>query len=317
MLLGKPRMGASRQDGTLGCGCWVGPCAVALLGGVMLWSRPAAASCSGLEPSRELVFSYPDATTASVPANAVFWAVGTTGPVARVLLDGVELSRLGRAPHELVQFVSPAPLALGPHELAIIVPTDPQYSDDDTPIPTATFRFDATEPGSFEADGEIVSLKTYPTLHNPRLSPHPPEEAFEGDCSDRAIDLAPGCYDIIPPAMVRLELAPDPRARGYIMSNYLLPADCAVFFPYPYAQPSDTPYSVAAILPTGLGGEVPFEGTAQRIEYEPPPGTYRDGPPGWCALSFGVRSPAHVGSIAALAGALALLGRRRARSLGR
>ncbi len=71
------------------------------------------------------------------------------------------------------------------------------------------------------------------------------------------------------------------------------------------------PYSAAAILPTGLVAEVPFEGTAERIEYQPPPGTYRDGPPEWCSLSFGLSSSGHGGSIAALSWAVAVLMRRR------
>jgi hypothetical protein len=268
------------------------------------WSTPAGAACSSPEPA--VAFSYPDASITSVPPDAVFWAVATTG-AAGVTLDGVALAPLGQGLPERYQFAPEQPLSPGPHELSISVLTpEHQATGNDRVLRETTLSFDVTEQPALDAQGEIVAVTSYPLVWPARSV----AEDLEGDCSADVIELTFGCYDIIPEAITRLDLSTDPNARGYVIGNYLLPADCKVFFPYGYSDAAQPPFSIAAITPSGLGPAAPFTGEPEWIDN--PPGLFREHPPGWCSLAFGASARHGAGSLTLLSWAALLLIRRRA-----
>jgi hypothetical protein len=244
-----------------------------------------------------------------VPPDAVFWAVATTG-VAKVTIDGAALMPLGAGVPERYQFAPDTPLSLGAHELSIsVLPPEGQLTQRDRVLRETTLSFEVTERPAFDTEGEIVAVRSYPLVYG---APQPSDrEDLEGDCSADAVELTFDCYDIIPDAIIRLDLSTDPGAQGYVVGNYLLPADCKVFFPYAYSQAARPPFSIAAIMPTGLGPATPFTGEPEHV-VEYPPGLFRENPPGWCSMAFGAPTRARAWTLTLLSSAALWFIRRRA-----
>jgi hypothetical protein len=220
----------------------------------------------------------------------------------------VALVPLGEGLPELYQFAPDEPLSLGPHELSISVLTPEGYPRNGDPLVRETRSFNVTEQPVLEAEGEIVAVTSYPLLWGgPQRST--PGEALEGDCSAAAVELTFGCHDMIPESTIRLDLSTNASAKGYVVGNYLLPADCRVFFPYAYSQAAQAPFSIAAIVPTGLGPAKPFAGNPQRLDN--PPGTFREKRPVWCSIAFGASTLEGVWSLTWLSSAALFFMRRR------
>jgi hypothetical protein len=77
--------------------------------GTLALEGTAHAQCS--PPTADIVWTYPDERTTSVPPAAVLWAVIDGGGTVAVEVDGVALAPLDAGPIEKHQFVPEAPLA--------------------------------------------------------------------------------------------------------------------------------------------------------------------------------------------------------------
>ena len=198
-------------------------------------------------------FSYPNEATREVPLNAVFWAVPDDGAVS-FRLDGVELQPLDGGDEGKFQFVPPQPLSPGMHDIEISTRTfDNQTLEDQT----LRFRVNAVEQATVEADATIESVSYYPVVDADVR--YPPLEPNEERCAALAT-LIPGlCNDIIPASLTRIEFSTHGNPIGYLLGSDILPPACTTYFPYEFLPGQRAPYSIRAILPTGLSAARVFE----------------------------------------------------------
>lgn len=88
---------------------------------LVLAAHPLRAEASCVAPPPKLIWSYP-APGATVPPNAIFWAIVPLGSELRVLLDGVELEAEPVAVNG--GRIDPGPLTVGEHLLELIIDGD-------------------------------------------------------------------------------------------------------------------------------------------------------------------------------------------------
>jgi hypothetical protein len=163
--------------------------------------------------------------------------------------------------------VPDAPLALGPHELLITVGNPDGYDVADGT--TSAIAFEVAEGAGGERAGPatITAVTTYPVVNGPmgeRL--YPTEDAFVEDCSADAVPLTFFCYDTGGPySFVRIELDTDPAALGYVVGDYILPPTGSAFVTPRYEAGAPASFSIAAVLPTGLGTASHFAGAIERL----------------------------------------------------
>jgi hypothetical protein len=217
---------------------------------LVLSPTPAMANCAF---EYRVSFSYPNAETREVPLNAVFWAVPDDGAVS-FRLDGMELQQLDGSDEGRFQFVPPQPLSPGMHDIEISSRT---FDKPPLEVETLRFRVNAVEQAPAEADASIEAVTYYPVVDVDAR--YPPAEANEERCAALAT-LVPGtCNDIIPASVTRVELSTQGNAIGYLLGRDILPPGCTTHFPYEFSAGQDAPYSIRAILPTGLSAARVFE----------------------------------------------------------
>jgi hypothetical protein len=211
---------------------------------------PALANCAF---EFRVSFSYPNEGTREVPLDAVFWAVPDDGAVS-FRLDGVELERLDDSEEGKFQFLPSQPLSPGMHDIEISTRTwDNRTVDGET----LRFRVNAVEQAPVEADATIEAVTYYPLVDGDVV--YPPPEPTEERCGALAT-LIPGlCNDLIPASLTRIDFSTHGNAIGYLLGRDILPPGCSTHFPYEFSAGQDAPYSIRAILPTGLSAARVFE----------------------------------------------------------
>jgi hypothetical protein len=202
-----------------------------------------------------LRFSYPSEGTRQVPLDAVFWAVPEYGGVS-FRLDGVELQRLDDSDEGRFQFVPSDALSPGMHDIEISVSATLQ--GEALEGETLQLRVEAVEQPRVEADATIEAVSHYPVIVDGIVRYPPPEETGEGCVELATLDL--GCYDVTPESLTRVEFSARGNAIGYLLERAILPPSCRTYFPYEYSQGDSAPYTIRAILPTGLAAARVFEG---------------------------------------------------------
>jgi hypothetical protein len=211
---------------------------------------PALANCAF---EYRVSFSYPNEETREVPLDAVFWAVPDDGAVS-FRLDGVELQQLDGSNEGKFQFVPTQPLSPGMHDIEI----SPRTFDGQTPEgATLRFRVNAVEQAPVEADATIEAVTYFPVGDGDGR--YPPPEATEVRCSALATVIPGLCNDLIPASLTRIEFSTQGNAIGYLLGRDILPPGCGSYFPYEFSAGQDAPYSIRAILPTGLAAARVFE----------------------------------------------------------
>lgn len=221
-----------------------------------------AAAALALSPTRAIAncafeyrvsFSYPNEGTREVPLDAVFWAVPDDGAVS-FRLDGVELKHLDGTDEGKFQFVPTQPLSPGMHDIEISTRT---FDNQTLDVETLRFRVNAVEQAPVEADATIEAVTYYPVDDGD--SRYPPPEPTEVRCGALAT-LIPGlCNDLIPASLTRIDFSTHGNAIGYLLGRDILPPGCSTHFPYEFSAGQDAPYSIRAILPTGLSAARVFE----------------------------------------------------------
>jgi hypothetical protein len=263
-------------------------CSLALAG-------EAHASCLG--PQAAILWSYPDETTASVPPDAVFWAVSHAGSVA-VAIDGVALEPRGTGPVERHQFVPVAPLTEGPHEL-VVRASEPLQQGDERRVP-----FQVVAGPEVTGSASISSVDVYPLLWNDTTGEvlSPPDDG----CSEPVTQLEWSCDDIIPERITRVRYESDGDIVAYLaQGGVLVPPGCASLS-LSYAES----FHVAAVLPSGLTEEVYFTGAVEEHALEElRPDLYQQ--PRACSVGFGRGAPNALGVAASVALAAWVARRRR------
>jgi hypothetical protein len=215
---------------------------------------PAMANCAF---DFRVSFSYPNEGTREVPLNAMFWAVPDDGAVS-FWLDGVELQRLDDSDEGKVQFAPPQPLSPGMHDIEIS--TSRTLDGQTLEVETLRLRVSAVEQAPVEADATIEGVTYYPVVGADDR--YPPPEATEERCSALATLLPGSCNDLIPASLTRIEFSTHGDAIGYLLGRDILPPGCNSYFsyfPYEFSAGQDAPYSIRAILPTGLSAARVFE----------------------------------------------------------
>jgi hypothetical protein len=228
------------------------PAMVAMAAAALALSpTPALANCAF---EYRVSFSYPNEETRDVPLDAVFWAVPDDGAVS-FRLDGVELQHLDGSDEGKFQFVPPQPLSPGMHDVQISTSTtlDGQTLE----VETLQFRVNAIEQAPVEADATIEAVTYYPVRDGDTR--YPPPGATEERCSALATVIPGSCNDIIPASLTRIEFSTQGNAIGYLLGRDILPPGCGSYFPYEFSAGQDAPYSIRAILPTGLSAARVFE----------------------------------------------------------
>jgi hypothetical protein len=211
---------------------------------------PAMANCAF---EYRVSFSYPNEGTREVPLDAVFWAVPDDGAVS-FRLDGVELQHLDGSEGKS-QFVPTQPLSPGMHDIEIS--TSRTMDNQTLEGETLRFRVNAVEQAPVEADAIIEAVTYYPVPDGDVR--YPPPEATEERCSALATLLPGSCNDLIPASLTRIEFSTQGDAIGYLLGRDILPPGCGSYFPYEFFAGQDAPYSIRAILPTGLSAARVFE----------------------------------------------------------
>jgi hypothetical protein len=287
-------------------------------GAALGWAAPAAAICG---PAPSVLWTYPDASTSVVPETTSLWVLLSrfSQDDATVTLDGELIRRVhatATTPLERAEYAPNEPLAAGEHELVIEARRPGSDERETRRIP-----FVVGASSMREARAEIASITRYdwpgPGGLGYRLpEPFPPEADYVGDCSDRVVDTAEGCYDIIDDraGSLRIELDSNGEAIANLVGDFLVPGDCRVFFPYGYAA-YDQEYSMTPVLPEGALSTRSFQGEVEVVEGRSTAYDYQ-GPAGWCSLEVagGVRGTSSALLFAALGLGVVFVSRRRARS---
>jgi hypothetical protein len=265
----------------------------------LLCTRSAHGECEPAQPSLEL--TYPDATTQSVPANAVFWAVSRTGTV-NVSVDGVALTARGAGPVDKHQFAPAAPLADGQHELVASVGTERR-----------SIRFNVAPRPPSSGSASIDTVTVYPLELSQTELLNPPEAQYDTDCMDLVAALDDTCNDQVPEALTRVTYASQGDVIAYLVQGRaLVPPQCSTYWMPSSERPKAKSLRVAAVLPTGVAAEQEFDGS---IEVRTRAGTHSElltDEPSGCSLGVDPSAPSGLAGLG-LALATWLVRRRRAR----
>lgn len=230
--------------------------------GTALLPEVARAQCAA--PRAELLWTYPDATTATVAPNSMFWAVSHAGELS-VEIDGVPLEPRGSSVIERQQFVTAGPLTEGEHEFYAraeepVVDAGPRISE-------RRLRFRVARRESDELSVNIESVTIYPLSWDGNALINPPSSEYDRQCTDRAIPLAWSCNDILPVALARVayEEQGGPNALlppiAYLaQGEVLLPAGCPQHWVGASTETSASRFRVASVLSTGVSDEQVFDG---------------------------------------------------------
>ena len=234
-------------------------------------ARVADADVQPAPPS--VGFTYPNEATDSVPPDAVFWVVASGQ--ARAWIDQVPLTQIGTSSAERHQFVYPAPLTDGEHELVA------RAGDS---VERVTFRVAARPPSTGSAS--IDSVGMYPQARGPDGWLDPP--GYDAECSS----LSGG----IGKAYARVSYSGEGDVIAYLLQEALVvPSTCNTFIFDTWSVPSQ--FSVAAILPTGVTEQHTFAGTVEVYSTEEAyPELYADGPSA-CSFGIGRRAPSALASV--------------------
>jgi hypothetical protein len=187
-----------------------------------------------------------------VPLDAVFWAVPDDGAVS-FRLDGVELQPLDGSNEGKFQFVPTQALSPGMHDFEISTRT---FGNQPLEGETLRFQVNAVEQPRVEADATIEAVTYYP-LGDGEL--YPPPEPNEERCTTLATLLPGLCNDIIPASLTRIEFSTSGNAIAYLLGRDIVTPGCNSYFPYEFSAGQDAPYTIRAIVPTGLSAPRVFE----------------------------------------------------------
>jgi hypothetical protein len=230
--------------------------------GAALLPALARADCAG--PSAELLWTYPDATTATVAPNSVFWAVSHAGELS-VEVDGVPLAPRGSSVVERQQFVSAGPLSEGEHEF--YARAEEPVADAGARVSERRLRFTVSRRELDERSVNIESVTVYPLSWNGDALANPPSGEYDTQCSERAISLAWSCNDIIPFGLARVayEEQGGPNALlppiAYLaQGGVLLPAGCPQHWVGADTKVPASRFRVASVLSTGVSDDQVFDG---------------------------------------------------------
>jgi hypothetical protein len=279
---------------------------------VVAAERPARADCEG--PRATIRWSYPDATTVSVPPDAVFWAVSHAEAID-VTIDGVPLIALGTGPVERQQFVAQAPLAEGEHVLVAYARTLASRSRSVIDSDERQVRFRVAAGPPVTGDVSISSVEVYPFLWNSSTGEwlSPPQGLIDQQCGQQRTSLEWSCDDIIPSTVTLVTFDGDGDAIAYLTSDgTLVPPSCTSLLMTGSNDPAS--YRVTAVLPTGLSEEHTFTGAIEEVTLEEArPDLYANPREGMlCSLGLGRRSSGALGVIVGLS-LVACWARRRRR----
>ena len=259
----------------------------------LLGARSAHAECEVQQPSIE--FTYPSATTESVPPDAVFWVVSPAGQ-AEAWIDDVPLTPLGAEGVARHQFTYPVPLSEGEHELVARAGNDARR--------VVPFRVAAAPTAS--ASVGIDAVDVYPlTQGRSGLVESPGYETTW--CP--IVPLGDYCNDIIPEsvAVIRYSIEGDAIAL-LAQGGWLVTPDCGMFSTTTWSS-DPASFRVAAVLPSGVGEEITYSGTIEAHEAPSASPAHYDGPDDRCSIGFGERSPSSV--VSAGLALVAWIARRR------
>jgi hypothetical protein len=277
--------------------------ALSLLGALAL-EGTARGTCA--PPGANIVWTYPDETTASVPPDAVFWAVIDGGGRVTVAVDGIPLAPLGSGIDQL-QYVPAEPFAPGPHELVVRAVRDGSYG---LPPQTNERRLAFTVASDVPVAGvvNVDSVRFYPAFDGEERIDNPPVGRDMEDCSAQAVPLTPRCDDSGSfEGYQRVGYRAEGNPIAYVTGDTLFPANCTTLWSEALEPTDPGDFSVTTVLATGLEASRGYGGD---IEIRNPAGSERS--ESACSLGGGKRSGSLAAPACALLGALLML-RRRAR----
>jgi hypothetical protein len=220
-------------------------------------SSAARADCAG--PTADILWSYPDDSTPSVPPDAVLWAVAHVGTV-EMEIDGVRLSPRATEGTGRYQFAPAAPLAEGSHELRAW-----SSGDGGSEAEERSIRFDVVAGAAASGDVFVDTVTAFPLVFGTdgALTSPPPDE-YDTSCSALAVPLEWSCNDIIPYGLVQVTYAPEGAPIAYLVQgDTLVPAGCPMFWAGGSGDSDPSTFRVAAVLATGLGEERVFTGNVE------------------------------------------------------
>lgn len=272
--------------------------------GALALEGTAHAACA--PPGADIIWTYPDATTTSLPPDAVLWAVIDGGGTVTVEVDGAPLTPLGSGIDRL-QYAPAEPFAPGPHELVVRAVRDgsfglrPQTNELHVPFSVANGLPVA---GAVNVD----SVRFYPAYDGDEKLDNPPVGRELEDCSLQGVPLTQRCDDTyISEGYQRVAYRAQGNPIAYVTGDTLFPASCATLWSET-SQPTDPgDFSVTTVLATGLESSRGYTGD---IEIRSPGGS--EPITSACSLASGTRAGSRAVPVGALLGALLTL-RRRAR----
>jgi hypothetical protein len=277
--------------------------ALSLLG-ALVFEGTAHGSC--LPPGANIVWTYPNETTAAVPPDAVLWAVIDGGGTVTVEVDGTPLTALGSGINQL-QYVPAEPFVPGPHELVVTAVRDGSYG---LSPQTNEKRLAFTVANDLPVAGtvNVDSVRFYPAYDGDEMIDNPPVGREVEDCSLQAVPLTSRCDDFGGfQGYLRVGYRAEGNPIAYVTGQTLFPASCATLWSETIEPTDPGDFSVTTVLATGIeasrgyGGDIELRNpaTSERIE-------------SGCSFGSGTRTACLAAPAAALLGALLML-RRRAR----
>lgn len=252
---------------------------------IALSAPVARADCEAPRP--DILWTYPEASTLSVPPDTVFWAVAHVGEV-NAEVDGAPLTPLARDGLGRHQFSPAEDLSEGAHELVVWSDSDELGAEEASTERRISFTVDA-QPAS-SGDVSVSSVTVYPLAFGGRGGlVNPPPDEYDLECSELAVSLEWSCDDIIPPSIARVTYEAEGAPIAYVVQGgVLVPRGCASYWTRGSVDSDRATFRAAAILPTGLAAENAFAGS---IEERTVQDTYpeRFSKPGsaWCSLRAG------------------------------
>jgi hypothetical protein len=269
----------------------------------------ARAACAG--PSSEILWTYPDETTPSVPPDAVFWAVAHRGDIS-VEVDGIALAPRERDGLGRYQFAPGEALTEGEHELVVWTDTP---SDTEDAANERHVRFNVVAGPASSGDVVVSSVTVYPFTPGASGLISPPEDEYDRECTDLAVPLEWSCNDYIPYSLARVAYASEGAPIAYLVQgNILVPPGCASFWTGGAVDTDPAAFRAAAILPTGLGEEHGFDGTIEeRSLQDSYPERFQDRQSAMCSLPTGGRPPGGVAGMTLLIAATCACAARRSK----
>jgi len=276
--------------------------------GALALERTAHAACS--PPAADIVWTYPNAAAATLPPDAVLWAVIDGGGTVTVEVDGNPLDPLGSGIDRL-QYAPAEPFAPGPHELVVRAVRDGSYG---LPPQTNELRLPFSVANDLPVTGavNVDSVRFYPAYDGDEKLDNPPVGREMEDCSLQGVPLTQRCNDTyISEGYQRVAYRAEGDPIAYVTGDTLFPASCATLWSETTEPTDPGDFSVTTVLATGLESSRGYTGD---IDIRSPDGA--EPITSACSLGSGAGAGSRAAPVGALLGALLML-RRRARRQAR